>query len=405
VAIGDELLNGTIADTNSSFVGEELSRCGLRLSRQNVVADDVRATREIIKERSAIARVVVVFGGLGPTSDDKTVESVCALLDCGAAVFGPADTRVREAYRVRGQMLNPHAFKQALYPEKCRAIPNPVGMAPGFVMDYGRCGFYFLPGVPLEMKAMFRASVLPEIRSLPECVKSPRIESRVWKCIGVYESQLQSLMAVVEKELPQSAWLGYRTVFPENHLTLYSASDTMKTLGPQIKTIDEAVKEFCFSRGVDTLEHTVLDAAKHKGARIAFAESCTGGLTANRLSRIPGASEVLWGSLVTYRLEAKHQALNLLDFDEQTCISSECARAMAHEARVKSGAEFAGSSTGYLGPTVGGSDKPAGTIFICALGPAGKILEKTLKLDASDRERTQWAAASYLLDLLRRLLS
>jgi len=205
LAIGDELLVGKIADTNSQFVGRQLFNLGLRLSRETVVADEISEIIAGLKESAGRSKAVIVFGGLGPTSDDRTAESVAKLLDCKLVEDVPSKVRLFSVLKKRGRDVTPVILKQVLYPEATKTIPNLKGLAIGFYFTMGNCTLFFLPGVPMEMEAMFQESVLPELKNIFQCSK---LWSHTWRCLGLHESQVQEAMNPVEKRLPEGCYLG-----------------------------------------------------------------------------------------------------------------------------------------------------------------------------------------------------
>jgi len=251
LAIGDELLTGKIADTNSSFVGQCLFEKGLRLSRLNVIPDEKKAIQKVISEIASRAQVAVCFGGLGPTSDDITALSVSELIQKPLKTDAPSKEKLIAFLKARNRQVTEHTLKQVLIPEETEAIPNGVGgfgLAPGFSFVHKHCHFYFLPGVPNEMQSMFKNWVLPRI--LASAPPQGEIENTVWRCIGIVESEVQRLMVPIEKSLPQGMWLGYRTRFPENYLYLYSKKQESSQNPNQFEVwkneIEKISNPFCY---------------------------------------------------------------------------------------------------------------------------------------------------------------
>lgn len=400
IAIGDELLTGAITDTNSAFIGSQLVSLGHRLNQETAIADNEEKIIQTLLERSPHAKLIFVFGGLGPTSDDRTVEAVCRMLSCPAVSHEPSRLKIEELYQKRQQPLTSYALKQALYPRDSDPFPNSVGLAPGFRIELKECQCFFLPGVPLEMKSIFSENILPWLRQNENFRASAKLKTKVWRCIGIFESQLQKQMDPIEAFLNQDAWLGYRTHFPENHLTLYYRGEDQKLFEAMESKIDSLLKPWCYTRTDPSMEWAVFNALKTKGAKVAFAESCTAGLAANRLSRIPGASDVLFGGVVVYRLEAKHQILGITFDTPDLAISVNSSRLLAKKIQEISKADLGAAITGYLGPEAT-REKPAGTIFCCVVDKWGNTFEKQLLINATDRERTQWGAATHLLNLVR----
>jgi len=406
LAIGDELLTGKIADSNSAFVGGALFENGFRLSRQNVIPDEKKAIQSAIGELAARAHVVVCFGGLGPTSDDITAAVVAELIQ-KPLVEDPASRERLIAYlNSRQRSLTEQTLKQVRVPEGSEVIPNFVGAAPGFRISLGQCQFFFLPGVPDEMKPMFHHSVMSVIkRNSPV---SGEVESCVWRCIGIVESEVQRLMDPIESSLPDGMWLGYRTRFPENYLYLYChAPDPQKRKSLIEKwkpEIESRLEPFCYGREDRDLETWVLDLLKSKKKNIVCAESCTGGLVVQRLTQISGASDWVWGGFVTYQIAAKQDMLGIRLNQSTDAVSQQCSVQLAQAALAKSGCDIALGITGYMGPTGGTADEPLGTVWIAVANREGKLLTERIGLPPRSRALLQWGAASFALNAVRKFL-
>lgn len=395
LAIGDELLTGKIADTNSQFVGRELFDIGLRLSRETVVADDIPQIIEALNDASQRSQAVIVFGGLGPTSDDKTAECVAKLLNCKIVEDVPSKERLFSFFKKRGREVTPTTLKQILYPQATQVIPNIKGLAPGFFFSYRNATLFFLPGVPMEMHSMFQTTVLPEIKRI---FKVSKLCSHTWRCLGIHESQVQEAMNPIEKLLPKGCYLGYRTSFPENHLTLYW-DETQGEIGFQEtqSKIREILKPWTYTEKNIELEQVLVEELIKQKKTIALAESCTGGLTLQRLTRVPGASEVVWGAYTAYQIVAKNKMLGVKVEASEQAVSQVCSTQLALRVKTESGCDLSGGITGYMGPSAGEND-PVGTVYITAIGK--KVFEKKIILPTNDRIRAQWGASSYFLQAL-----
>ncbi|MFM8313760.1 MAG: CinA family nicotinamide mononucleotide deamidase-related protein [Deltaproteobacteria bacterium] len=400
LAIGDELLVGKISDTNSQFVAKKLFNLGLRLSRQTVVADDFSEITEALKEASERSKAVIVFGGLGPTSDDKTAECVGRLLGCRIVEHLSSKEKLFSFLKKRGREVTPATLKQILYPEATEVIPNSKGLAPGFYFQFQKATLFFLPGVPMEMEAMFEETVLPNIRNL---FRVSKLWSNTWRCLGIHESQVQELMNPVEKNLPEGCYLGYRTFFPENHLTLYWAEEKkLKGFEEAKIKIAQILAPWTYTEGDRELEQVLVEELIRQKKKIALVESCTGGLTLQRLTRVPGASNVVWGGYTSYQVEAKETMLGVKLNSPEEGVSQYCSTQLVTQAKKLSGCDLCGAVTGYMGPSAPEKDS-MGTVYLSILG--NELTEKKLVVPTSDRVRAQWGASSYLLQaLLQRLL-
>ncbi len=404
IAIGDELLTGKTSDTNTTFVSQALFDQGLRLERTTVILDDIDTIRAAIKERAGQADYVFCFGGLGPTTDDLTAAAVAEVLNCPVVEFEPARRNLIERFEKLKRPITAALLKQALYPKAADPIPNSVGLAPGFTCVVDNCRFYFLPGVPREMKAMLTEWVLPD---LSRRAGIGDLLSHAWRLLGIPESDLQTRLGDVQASLSKDAWLGYRTHTPENHLTLYGRSPGGRpspAFAMLVEKIRAVVAPWCYAEGHTDLEAVVLDALRSRAFRVATAESCTGGLIAQRLTRKVGASAVVWGGATVYQIEAKAGLLGIRLARPEEAVSAECSRRLAESIREKSGAEVAVAITGSLGPDPANDTDPLGTIYICVVGSGKMPLEQKIFLPVRTREENQWSAASYALGAVLRWL-
>ncbi len=398
IAIGDEILAGKISDSNSTFVASTLFKKGLRLTGQTVVADDPAKIRRALESVSTRADVAICFGGLGPTSDDKTAEVVAEMLGTKLVTHTPSLERLMAFLAARKRKITSANLKQVVYPESTTPIANLLGLAAGFSVRRGKCQLFFLPGVPFEMRAMFLESALdPILARVPE---AERWLSVSWKCMGIAESDLQILMNPVEAELPKPAWLGYRTRFPENHLTLYFKWDLGESAFHSFQDrIRGLLGAYSYTEEDRELPELVGAALLKRGWRIALAESCTGGLVVQRLTQVPGASEWVWGGLTTYQIAAKKALLGLtLDRPEQA-VSADCSRRLAEGVKRLSGAEVSAAITGYLGPSGGSEENPVGTLYLHVI-IKDRRFERKLYAPHRDRETAQIGASTHLLNLI-----
>ncbi|MFM8270580.1 MAG: CinA family nicotinamide mononucleotide deamidase-related protein [Pseudomonadota bacterium] len=406
LAIGDELLTGKIADTNSTHVGQVLFENGLRLSRQNVIPDEKEAIQNLVREISKRAKVAICFGGLGPTSDDITAVVVAELLKTNLETNEAARIRLIDYLKARQRQVTEQTLKQVLVPRGTEVIPNDVGLAPGFHFSHQGCHFFFLPGVPDEMKPMLARLVLPKVLALAP--SRGQVESRVWRCIGIVESELQRLMVPIEQSLPQGMWLGYRTRFPENYLYLYCMDENQSVRRNKINEfttkIEPLVAPYFYGNAERDLEEWVFDLLKNQKKRAVFAESCTGGLVVHRLTHVPGASDWIWGGLVTYQMNAKDLLLGVKLEKNEDAVSAECTLALAKNALLKSGCDVALAVTGYMGPTGGTEQCPIGTVFIAVVDPSGKTHQEKIQLPPRPRATLQWGASSFALNAIRKFL-
>jgi len=406
LAIGDELLTGKISDTNSAFVGGELFKEGFQLSRQTVVADNQQEIQSTLREISNRAKVAICFGGLGPTTDDITSSTVADLLSVPMERDLPSHQKMLRYLEERKRLITEQVLKQVLLPRGCEPIPNPVGLAPGFSFHWQGCHFFFLPGVPSEMKAMFTSFVLPRVQDLFSYAS--KVESCVWRCMGIVESEIQRLMLPLEEKFPENIRVGYRTSFPENSLTLYVQESNealrKKLLDEWERRINPLLDPFCYSREEKDLEACVFEKLKDKKKKLVLVESCTGGLVTQRLTRLSGASDWIWGGLVTYQADAKNKLLEVGIKTPEEAVSQLCSTRLAQSALQKSDCDLALAITGYMGPTGGTLQDPIGTFYISIFDKVGKSEERRVNLPRRERYTLQWGSASFALHSLLEFL-
>jgi nicotinamide-nucleotide amidase len=292
LAVGDELLTGATQETNARFVARELFALGLALGRVTVVGDDESDLRAALVAARERCRVLVVTGGLGPTVDDRTKEVAARLLGDPLVLDTAVLDGIRARFAARGRVMPEINRKQALMPQSAAQIPNPIGSAPGVHWSRDGRELYLLPGVPAEMRAMFRATVLPQIAALhPDA----HMQSAVFRTVGIAESELAERLAAVTARTPDVTWAFYPS---------WGAVD-VKLRRPGAVAADwdvlradvrAAIGPSLFSEVADEpLAEVVRRALAAQGATLAVAESCTGGLVAAQMTDVSGASAVFTG--------------------------------------------------------------------------------------------------------------
>jgi nicotinamide-nucleotide amidase len=364
VSIGSEIVAGRIADTNAAYMSERLEALGFRVVRHTAVGDRAAEIAEVLTEVSQRADLAVVTGGLGPTRDDMTREVVSSLTNAELIEDERGRENIIRLFAGYGVLSSTSNFKQACAPRGSRVIPNAHGTACGFETRFNRCRFFFLPGVPLEMEAMFTQDVETQIGSL-------RAGTRLVRALHVYgmpESvigeRLHDLMAeTANPELATQASGGIIT------LRLTAQSDTVDAARKLLSVAEAEVRGWIGNAifGADgcTLEEAVALLLEKRPRTLAVAESCTGGMVGARLTEVPGISRFLLEDVVAYSNEAKIRRLNVPagTIERYGAVSRETAEAMAAGARSTTGADVAISVTGIAGPAGGTPEKPVGLVF------------------------------------------
>jgi len=398
---GTELLLGDVQDAHLMFIAREIFPLGLRIEERRTVPDTDAIGRSLA-ELFPGYEMLFVTGGLGPTSDDITRETVADLLGLELRRHPELLESLRQRLRLRGVKWAAGIARQADVPSGAQVLPNENGSAPGFYLKakinprISSPHLFVLPGPPRELQPMFRKYVIPILRSL---APSSAIEQRIYKIAGMGESTVEE--AIGEKVLAiPGIELGYCARPGEVDVRIIAKPEAIQQADAFIRS---ALGFSIFSATDETLEEVVVRLLTKRNQTLATAESCTGGLIANRITNVPGASSVFIAGYVCYANQAK---IGMLDVDPKLverhgAVSESVARALAEHARARARCDYALATTGVAGPTGGSPQKPVGTVYV-ALASAG--LETIAKgfFFPTDRETFKQLAAQSALDLLRR---
>lgn len=387
ITTGSELLLGFVANTHVNYLAQQLLPLGLRLDRHTTVGDDPAGMTDVIRAALARADVLLITGGLGPTSDDITRDIVAALLNRPLQLDQTVADAIRERFRSRGRAMPEKNIVQAMVPTGARVLPNPNGTAPGLYIEESGKRIFLLPGPPRELHPMFENHVRP---LLPATVT---VDCRVLKVAGLPESIVEEKVAPVVSGVE----LGYCARPGEVEVRVIGANAAEAE-----KQVRAALGENIFGTGTDRMEEVVVKMLA--GKTVAVAESCTGGLIANRLTNVPGSSEVFLAGYITYSNAAKMRDLGVREetLRQHGAVSEAVAREMAEGARQRAGADYAVSATGIAGPSGGTAEKPVGLVFIGLATPRGTQVQRWQL--GFDRETFKWFVSQTALDLLRREL-
>ena len=396
---GSELMLGFTVNTHLSYIARQLAGIGLRLDRQVTVADDHAEMRAAIREALQHSDILIITGGLGPTSDDFTRDVVAGLLDRKLVRDEAVAIHIAVRIRKRRIRLPESIYVQALVPVGAQVLPNRNGTAPGLAIDEGGKLVLLLPGPPRELKPMFEEYVLPVLEK--HFGAQARFDCRTFKVVGLAESIVEEKVAPVLADLPDLE-LGYSAKMGEVEVRIIS--DLKSTADEAEKRIRTALADNIYGIGDARLEEVVVKMLTAAHQTIAVAESCTGGAIANRITNVSGSSEVFINGCVTYSNESKTRLIGVLEktLAEQGAVSEEVAREMADGVRARSGADFGISTTGIAGPTGGTPDKPVGLVYIGFATSKGTTVHRHIL--TFDRETFKFFAAQYALDAVRREL-
>jgi nicotinamide-nucleotide amidase len=402
VTIGTEMLLGDLVDTNTAWISQRLAELGVAIYRHTTVGDNPERIVETLREASSRSTLVITTGGLGPTSDDLTNACLSTLTGREMVEYPEAREHVDEMFERFGRKPTENNYKQALFPRGSELIPNPVGTAMGALVEWAGTLFATLPGVPVEMKTMFGETLEPLIRARSD----GSIVSKTLHFAGIGESALaEKVQDFLDAEDPTVAPLaGQGRV----RLRITTRANTEEEAQEKIRPVEREViarlDDYFFGEDDETLEGAVARLLQEKGATLALAESCTGGLLAKRLTDMPGSSAYFKEGLVTYSNEAKERLLGVPHalLLEHGAVSEPVARAMAEGARKVSGADYGLSVTGIAGPDGGTEEKPVGLVFVGISDAEGTFAEK---LDftawARSRDSIRERSANRAFDLLR----
>ena len=400
LAVGTELLMGEIVNSDAQMIAQGLNEHGFNVYWQTVVGDNPARLRAALETAKSRADILITTGGLGPTADDLTKETV-------ADVFGrPLKMDEVQLARLRERMgpkMTPNNEKQAMLPENCTVLVNDWGTAPGCAFEADGCHVIMLPGPPRECTPMFKERALPYLETLCGGV----IGSRYVKIFGQGESSVEYLTRPLADSLERVTMAPYAKEGEcELRITARAESreQALALCGPVVEQVKAILGDKVYGVDVSSLEEVVVEGLKEKGLTIACAESCTGGLIAKRITDISGASQVFGYGCVTYWNEAKMGLLGVSPetIEQHTEVSAQCALEMARGVRKLAGADIGVSTTGYAGPTGGTEENPVGTVYIGLSWHGGETVFRPDRRYMRTREQVRRHAASHALDLVRR---
>jgi nicotinamide-nucleotide amidase len=399
---GSELVRGDRADANGPYLARELAARGIEPSRVIIVGDDARELEEAMREALA-ADLCVTSGGLGPTHDDRTVETLARVVGVDLAVDSELEAEIEAvSRRIAERLRRPYADfelgvrKQAMLPARAVSL-GLAGTAPGFVLQSTDTTFVVLPGPPAELRRLWQLALEAEpVRTLLARASPPA--RRILRLFGASESEVASALADAGGE-PAGVTATICAREFEIRVELFGPADELAA------SLRERLGSHLFAEDERGVEEIVLGLCRRQGLSLATAESCTGGLVAARLTSVAGSSDVFVGSVVSYADEVKLDALGVPQavLAEHGAVSAEAAAAMAAGARERLGADVAVAVTGIAGPGGGTPEKPVGLVFLHAEAPQGALPYEALL--PGDRAAVRGRAAAAALHLVRRLLT
>jgi nicotinamide-nucleotide amidase len=396
---GTELLFGSVLNTHLPFLGQQLFPLGLRVQRQ-VTVPDGDPIRDAILESANRCEIILLTGGLGPTSDDITREIVAELTRRPLQFDDHIFQKIRERFERRGLKLTDHISRQAYVPEGATVLPNDFGTAPGLYLpaQAGIPHLLLFPGPPRELQPMFNTYALPILQSL---AGDHDLHARIFRTTGLGESYIEKMVGDQLLAIP-GLELGYCARMGEVDVRIIGSQSAVDTAE---EFIQAELSPYIIATEEKELEDVIVQLLTAQRATLATAESCTGGLLADRVTNVPGSSAVFVEGNVTYSNDAKTRTLGVSAELISTvgAVSEEVARAMAEGALQRSGATFALSTTGIAGPDGGTAQKPVGTVFVgLASRPLATQVEKLFF--PTDRRTFKRMCTQHALDMLRKRL-
>lgn len=405
ITIGDEILYGQIIDTNSAFMGAELGKIGIRIKQITSISDEVTHIKKALDEARNRADIILITGGLGPTKDDLTKTTLAEYFGVGLKLDEQSLADVTEIFRLHGREVTELNRQQAFLPENCQPVRNVLGTAPGmWFEDIGKI-MVSMPGVPFEMKRMMTDIVLPRLQQHFEL---PKINHKVIQTIGIGESFLAEKIADWENNLPAHIKLAYLPSLGNVRLRLTgldTGTDNLeRQMQQEVAKLSKLIPEYIFAYGEVTLAEAIGNLLKERGLTIATAESCTGGMVAQKLTSIAGSSAYFMGGLVTYDNAVKIEQLGVQELTIHTygAVSEETVTEMARNIRQKLKTDIGIATSGIAGPTGGTPEKPVGTIWI-AYADAHQTIARKLNFNRTRELNIEYTTKA-VLNLVRQSL-
>lgn len=403
LAVGSEILIGDICNTHAQYLSKQLALLGINLLRHTTVGDNPLRLENALKETKDRSDLVVITGGLGPTKDDLTKETVAQL--CCLQLENDLHTqkRIENFFNKQNKAMPKNNLKQALIPKGAVVFDNDYGTAPGIAIDFDQTIFILLPGPPNEMIPMFEKNVVPYLNKFSDSI----IISRDLHFFGISESKADEKLS--DFLCQSNPTVGLYAKEGEIRVRVSAKASTenecKELLRPTIEKIKEKLGDYLYGVDCDSLEKVVVETALNKNMEIAVAESCTGGMISSKIASVPGASGCFHCGIVFYSNDIKRDVLGVDEsiLTNYGAVSSQTAEMMALGVRKLANADIGVSVTGIAGPSGGSEEKPVGLVYV---GIATESEVKTYKLLLSrglpdERESIRTRSALFALNAVR----
>ncbi len=404
IAVGTEILLGSIINTDAQILSEKLAELGIDVLYHTVVGDNPARLRAALELARTRVDIVITTGGLGPTYDDLTKQTICEVFGRKNVLHPEIEAWLRDWFAARGRKMTENNLQQAYLPEGCTVFHNHNGTAPGCAFCEGGVHVLMLPGPPHECRLMYETGAEPYLRALSHDV----ILSHTLRVYGKGESDMEMLLRDRIEKMTNPTVAPYAKP-DECMLRVTAKAENAEAaealLRPAVDELLGVVGEWVYGVDVDSLEAVCLDLLKKRGATLSAAESCTGGLLAKRLTDVPGASAAFLGGVVSYTNGVKNHVLNVSEslLNEYGAVSEPVARAMAEGVRTLTGSDYALAVTGLAGPDGDDRGNPVGLVYV-ALAEDGGTEVRECRFGNRTREHIRQQSANTAFDMLRRKL-
>ena len=406
IAVGTELLLGNIANTDAQMISQGLSALGITVHNHTVVGDNPERLADALEIARRRADIIITTGGLGPTYDDLTKQTICKTFGRELELHQDILDEISRWFETKmGKKMPANNIQQAMLPVNCTIFDNPVGTAPGCAFEEGGVHVLMLPGPPFECRFMFENRAVPYLEKLTDGV----IVSHEIRIFGMGESSVEEKLYEPMTKLTNPTLAPYAK---PNEVMLRATAKAAtpeaaeELLQPLVAQVQETLGDVVYGVDVESLEEVVSALLKKDRLTLSAAESCTGGLIAKRITDLPGASEVFRGGIVSYTNGVKAGALGVPEavLEESGAVSEPVARAMAEGCRRVCGSDLAVSVTGVAGPDSDDRGTEVGTVFIALASDSGTICRRFSCGKGRGRDRVRTSAAQYAFDMIRRFL-
>jgi nicotinamide-nucleotide amidase len=405
VSIGNELLLGQTVNTNSSWMARELIQYGIQTSRITSISDSRSDILNMLRETGERAEIVIITGGLGPTSDDITKPVLCEFFETDLILDQGILEHIKSLLAIRGVEINDLNIRQAEVPASAHILHNAMGTASGLWLEKNDTVYISLPGVPFEMKALITDMVIPKLR---EKFPFPEVYYKTVITQGSFEAYLAERLKTFEANLPPNMSFAYLPSPGIIRLRIGSAGDDAKKLeravNSQVLKLQEIIPEYIVGFDDDTLELIIGSMLMIRNQSLSIAESCTGGAVSALITSVPGSSSYFKGGIVAYSNEIKRDqlAIDRSLIETYGAVSKLVVEDMAINTRLLFNTDYAVSVSGIAGPGGGSSDKPVGTTWI-GVSCKNKTYSEIFRF-GDNRERNIQRASVAALNMLRKLI-